>query len=135
LSRRLGFRLTAGYLAFFTFLLIVIGLLFRSTLNTIQESQIKDLLEDDRAALEGFLRQTGGGLAWQYDVNNPQDSFQVERLRRVFMLADQDGTVLDVSPAYRVIGSVWNRRQRPKGLSGRTRRCGGCARTPGAPAT
>ncbi len=103
-SRRLGFRLTAGYLAFFTFLLIFVGLSFRSTLITIQESQVKDFLEEDRAALDGFLRQTGAGLAWDYDANNPQDSFLVERLRRVFMLADQDGNVLDVSPAYRVIG-------------------------------
>ncbi len=103
-TRRLSFRLTASYLAFFTFLLIVLGLLFRSTLVNIQESQSKELLEDDRATLDGFLRLTSSGLAWVYDASSPQDSFLVERLRRVFMLADAQGNLLQTSPGYRVIG-------------------------------
>lgn len=103
-SRRLGFRLMAGYLLFFTLLLVVAGLFFRNTLIGIQDSQARELLEGDRAALTGFLRETPEGLVWQYDSSDPQDSFLVERLQRVFVLADADGTVLQVSPGYRVIG-------------------------------
>jgi heavy metal sensor kinase len=131
-TRRLGFRLTAGYLGFFTLLLIVVGLVFRSTLINIQETQVKELLDEDRATLEGFLRQTDSGLAWHYNAADPQDSFLVERLQRVFMLADEQGRVLQTSPAYRVIGAeppseiqralrseapLWKIRQDPWGTS------------------
>jgi len=94
----------AGYLLFFTLFLVVAGLFFRNTLIGIQVSQARELLEGDRAALAGFLRETPEGLVWQYDTSNPQDAFLVERLQRVFILADADGTVLQVSSGYRVIG-------------------------------
>ncbi len=103
-TRRLGFRLTAGYLVFFALLLVLVGLFFRSTLASIQESQVKELLEDDWATLGGFLKQTGAGLMWEYNSDNPQDSFLVERLQRVLLLADQEGNLLQVSAGYRVIG-------------------------------
>ena len=103
-TRQLGFRLTAGYLVFFTFLHIVVGLFFRNTLIRVQESQMRELIEDDWATLRGFLRQTDAGLVWTYNANSPQDSFLVERLQRVLLLADQKGNLLQVSPGYRVIG-------------------------------
>ena len=103
-SRRLGVRLTAGYLLFFALLLVVVGLFFLSTLNDTQNNQARELLEGDRTAISGFLRETPEGLVWQFDESDPLDSFSVERLQRVFILADQDGNLLQVSPAYRAIG-------------------------------
>ncbi len=130
--RRLGFRLMAGYLAFFTLLLAVVGLLFRNRLIGIQDAQIRELLEGDRAALAGFLRETPDGISWEVDAEDPQESFVAERLRRVFMRADDEGRVLQASPAYRVIGveprseilrvlsvsePVWRTRKDPWGTS------------------
>ena len=135
-TRRLGFRLTASYLAFFALLLVFAGVVFRRLLVDIQESEVRDLVEGDWAALRGYLRVTGSGVTWEYDRKNPQDSFVVERLRRVFMLADESGKVLDTSPAYTVIGPerpeviarvlrsrtpVWETRQDPWGLAYRIR--------------
>ena len=103
-SRDLRFRLTAGHLVFLVFLLVVVGLFFRSTLVVVQESQARELLDEDFAALSTFLQRGESGLVWNYDSSNPQDSFLVERLQRVLLLADEDGNLLQVSPAYRVIG-------------------------------
>jgi heavy metal sensor kinase len=103
-TRRLGFRLASGYVIFFAFLLVLVGLYFRSTMISIQESQIRELLEEDWATLGGFLQQSGAGLMWAYNADSPQDSFLVERLQRVLLLADQNGNLLQVSAAYRVIG-------------------------------
>ncbi len=137
-SRRLGFRLTAGYLLFFALLLAVVGLLFLSTLNRVQDAQTRELLEGDRTALAGFLRETQEGLAWQFDENDPLDSFSVERLQHVFILADQDGNLLQASPAYRAIGleppeeiqrvlrsrePVWANRKDPWGTNYLVRMC------------
>ncbi|HSW50362.1 MAG TPA: hypothetical protein VLH09_09320, partial [Bryobacteraceae bacterium] len=103
-TRRLGFRLTAGYLLFFAFLLTLVGVYFRSTLIEIQESQVREQVEEDWATLGRFLKPSGAGLMWDYNPDSPQDSFIVERLQRVLMLADEDGNLIQVSAAYRVIG-------------------------------
>jgi heavy metal sensor kinase len=135
-TRRLGFRLTASYLVFFTLLLVLVGAAFRQMLVDIQESQLRELLEGDWVALKGYLRPTNSGLAWDYDHEDPQESFLVERLRRVLLVTDDQGKILEISPAFRVIGvnspseirkilqapsSVWETRVDPWGLSYRIR--------------
>jgi heavy metal sensor kinase len=102
--KRVGFRLAAGYLLFIALLLAVIGLFFYNALIAVQISQARALLEDDWSALGTFLGHNESGPIWNYDISNPQDSFMVERLQRVFMMADDAGNLLQVSPAYRIIG-------------------------------
>jgi heavy metal sensor kinase len=104
IARGLGFRLTASYLVFFTLLLILIGVGFRDMLASIQQAQLREGLDGDWAALRGYLQVSQDGVTWRWDRNNAQEEFIVERLRRVFLLADREGKVIDMSPAYRVIG-------------------------------
>ena len=104
IARGLGFRLTASYLVFFALLLVLIGVGFRNMLGRIQQAQLREGLDGDWAALRGYLQISQNGVAWHWDPNDAQEEFTVERLRRVFLLTDRDGKVIDMSPAYRVIG-------------------------------
>jgi len=104
IARGLGFRLTAGYIIFFTILLILIGVMFRRMLVGIQEDQFQEVIEGDWTALKQYLQVTNGKVTWTYDPKNPREAFTLERLKRVFLLTDEEGHVLEASAAYRVIG-------------------------------
>ncbi len=73
-------------------------------LTSIQEAQLRDSLDADWAALRGYLQISPDGVRWRWDSGNAQEEFVVERLRRVFLLTDREGKIIDISPAYRVIG-------------------------------
>ncbi len=135
-TRRLSFRLDAAYLIFFILLLALLGVAFRHVLVSVQETQIRELLEDHWGALNGYLRLRRGVPVWKYDPNNPEEEFIVERLRRVFLLTDAEGKVLEMSPNYRLLGPdspaeirmallsrapVWRVRQTSRGESYITR--------------
>lgn len=98
------FRLTVSYLVFFTLLFALVGVVFRKTLEGIQEEQVREALEVQWRALRVYLRIKGSEPIWVFDRRNPGAVFLVERLRRVFLLADAQGQILELSPGYRVIG-------------------------------
>ena len=56
LTRGLRFRLTVSYALFFTILLALIGFLFRQTLIESLDSQLQEVLEQEWAAMKGYLR-------------------------------------------------------------------------------
>ncbi len=85
-------------------MLVLIGVGFRNTLTSIQQTQLRDTLEDDWSALKEYLQTSENGITWHWDINSARETLIVERLRRVFLLTDQEGKVMDMSPAYRVIG-------------------------------
>ena len=135
-TRRLSFRLDAVYLIFFTLLLVLLGVAFRHVLVSVQETQIRELLEDEWGALNGYLQVSRGIAVWKYNPDNPEEEFAVERLRRVFLLTDAEGRVLEMSPNYRLLGPdspaeiqiallsrapVWRVRQTSRGESYMTR--------------
>jgi heavy metal sensor kinase len=136
LTRGLSFRLSAVYLAFFTLLLLLVGVAFRQVLVSIQQTQLREVLEEEWGALKGYLQVSDGIPVWTYDRDNPEESFTVERLRRVLLLTDAEGKVLEMSPNYRLIGPdsppevrealrspapVWRTRLTPRGGSYMTR--------------
>ncbi len=102
-TRGLRFRLAFSYVFFFTILLVVLGLVFRQTLSSILENQMLDTLKEEFGAVKLYLR-TDAPDWWLFDKNDPDESFTVERLRRVFMLADTDGHPLQWSLTYKSIG-------------------------------
>jgi heavy metal sensor kinase len=104
IARGLSFRLTASYLVFFTLLLVLIGVGFRNMLGSIQQAQLREALDGDWAALRGYLQISPDGVRWLWNTDDAQEEFVVERLRRVFLLTDREGKVIDISPAYRVLG-------------------------------
>ena len=104
IARGLRFRLTASYLVFFTVMLALIGVGFRNTLARIQQAQLRDMIDADWAALKGYLQVSEDGVRWRWNSDNAQEEFVVEGLRRVFLLTDEEGKIIDISPAYRVLG-------------------------------
>lgn len=104
LSRGLRFRLTASYALFFTLVLLGAAFLFRQTLATSLDLQSHDLLDQEWAAMKGYLRIETKQPIWFFDRNDPDENFIVERVRRVYLLADAEGKPMEWSALYQSIG-------------------------------
>ena len=104
LSRGLRFRLALSYVVFFSILIVMLGLVFRQTLSTILDSQVQDILEEEFGAVKSYLRTGDNGPDWFYDKSDPDETFTVERLRRVYLLTDTEGHPLQHSTIYQSIG-------------------------------
>ena len=103
-TRGLRFRLAFSYVFFFTILLVFLGIVFRQTLSATFQTQMTNVLEEEWGAAKGYLRTTPEGPDWFYDPDDPDESFAVERLRRVYLLADTQGHPLEHSEIYTSIG-------------------------------
>jgi len=102
-TRGLRFRLAFSYVFFFTVLLVSLGLVFRQTLSSIFANQMQDTLKEEFGAVKLYLRPLNAE-PWFYDKKDPDEAFTVERLRRVYMLADTAGHPLEWSVTYKSIG-------------------------------
>ncbi len=145
-TRGLRFRLTLGYALLFGLLLLGVAWLSRERLAYTLDSEAHDLLEQEWVAMKGYLHverlpakvRTPEHVPcpphkaiWEYDKNDPDEDFAVERLRRVYVLADATGCVMEVSTIYQSIGiersgeietairsglPVWKIRHSPHGI-------------------
>jgi len=113
ITRSLRFRLTVGYALFFCVMLIGVGAIFRQKLAASLDAQIREALEQEWAGLRGYLRiEKSGRALWFYDRKDPDESFFIDRLQRVYLVADAQGHVLvdsetgnlQTSEAYEAIG-------------------------------
>ena len=108
IARGLRFRLTLIYVAFFSVLLVLIGLFFVETVRTNLDSQSRQLLDDEWVAVRGFLRvekiQGVVSSHWYFDRDDPDETLAVSRLRRISMVSDVDGRLLECSQNYRLLG-------------------------------
>jgi len=111
ITRSLRFRLTVGYALFFCVMLIGVGTVFRQKLAASLDTQIREALDQEWAGLRGYLRIENDRAIWYYDHDDPDESFFIERLRRVYFVADTQGHVLadeqgnlQTSEAYQSIG-------------------------------
>jgi heavy metal sensor kinase len=127
----LRFRLTLTYILFFTVLLTFLGVFFRQTLKSLYDSQIRNILEEEWGAVRGYLRIEKGKINWFYDREDPEEAIIVDRLKQIYLLTDQNGTVLEVSPKYEQLGiespkeirenlrrrreAIWTTRKSPEG--------------------
>jgi heavy metal sensor kinase len=102
--RGLRFRLAVSYVIFFSILLVGMGFVFREVLKNNQDAQVTGVLNEEFGAFKGYLRIDKNGPDWFYDALDPDESYTVERLRRVYMLADSEGHPLQWSTTYRSIG-------------------------------
>jgi heavy metal sensor kinase len=62
------------------------------------------VLQEEWGAAKGYLRTGPTGPDWFYDPMDPDEAFTVERLRRVYLLADTQGHPLQHSVIYDSIG-------------------------------
>lgn len=108
IARGLRFRLTLIYVAFFSVLLALVGIFFVAIVRTNLDSQVRQLLDDEWVAVRGFLRiERVAGIVsphWYFDRDDPDESLAVSRLRRVDLITDDEGRVLEVSQTYRSLG-------------------------------
>lgn len=103
-TRGLRFRLTISYVVLFTVLLCVVGFFFHHALSSILDHETREVLEEEWGAVNGYLRIVADYPLWFYDEQDPEEKAIVDRLRRVLLVADASGKVLEVSGAYEVIG-------------------------------
>lgn len=101
--RGLRFRLAFSYGLFFTILLVALGVGLRQTLDSILYNQTVDQLKEEFGAFKLYYMPSEAN-PWFYDAKDPDESFTVERLRRVYMLADTAGHPLQWSSIYESIG-------------------------------
>ncbi len=103
-TRGLRFRLAVSYVFFFTVLLVLLGIVFRQTLSATFQSQMRSVLEEEWGAAKGYLRTGPTGPDWVYDDEDPDESFIVRRMQRVYLLADTEGHALQHSVIYDSMG-------------------------------
>ena len=103
-TRGLRFRLAFSYVFFFTILLVLLGIVFRQTLSATFQSQMESILQEEWGAAKAYLRTGAEGPNWFYDTQDPDETFIVERIRRVYLLADTQGHPLQHSVIYDSIG-------------------------------
>jgi heavy metal sensor kinase len=103
-TRGLRFRLALSYVFFFTILLVFLGIVFRQTLSATFHAQMSSVLEEEWGAAKGYLRTGPAGPDWLFDKADPDESFVVNRIRRVYLLADTQGHQLEHSEIYDSIG-------------------------------
>ena len=90
-TRGLRFRLALSYVIFFSILLVLLGMLFRQILSGTFQTQMENVLDEEWGAAKGYLRTGPEGPNWFYDEKDPDESFTVRRVQRVYMLADTQG--------------------------------------------
>jgi heavy metal sensor kinase len=97
-------RLTLSYVLLLSVILLGLGFLFHETLDYTLFSNTEEILNEEWAAIKGYLRVEKGRPVWFFDSQDSEEAFIVRRLRRVFLLTDAEGRVLEVSPAYSQLG-------------------------------
>jgi len=103
-TRGLRFRLALSYVIFFSILLVLLGMLFRQVLSGTFQSQMENVLDEEWGAAKGYLRTGPEGPDWIFDEKDPDESFTVRRVQRVYMLADTQGQPLQYSEIYKSLG-------------------------------
>src|SRR6202021_761423 len=103
-ARGLRFRLALSYVIFFSILLVLLGMLFRQVLSGTFQSQMESVLDEEWGAAKGYLRTGPEGPDWIFDEKDPDESFAVRRVQRVYMLADTQGQPLQYSEIYKSLG-------------------------------
>jgi heavy metal sensor kinase len=103
-SRGLRFRLALSYVIFFSILLVLLGMLFRQILSGTFQTQMESVLDEEWGAAKGYLRTGPEGPDWVFDEKDPDESFTVRRVQRVYMLADTQGHPLQHSEIYDSLG-------------------------------
>jgi len=102
ITRGLRFRLTASYALFFAVLLIGVASWFRESLVKTLDAQVHETLNQEWAALKGgYLRIDKSpeldykyGSTWYYDETDPDESAIVLDIKKIYMIADQNGNLI-----------------------------------------
>jgi heavy metal sensor kinase len=75
-------------------MLIAVGGVFRQKIAASLDQQIREALEQEWAGLRGYLRIENDKTIWFYDSQEPDESFFIERLQRIYEVTDAQGRIL-----------------------------------------
>jgi heavy metal sensor kinase len=103
-ARGLRMRLTLSYVLLFALVLVSIGFVFRQALAVVHNQQSERVLDEAWSAVRGYLRMQNSELVWAFDPDDSGEAYAVERLRRVLLLTDPQGNVLEISNGYSALG-------------------------------
>jgi heavy metal sensor kinase len=98
--RGLRFRLTLSYVLFFTVLLVVIGLVFRKTLELRLEGDVRAALDEAWGAATGYVKIQKFEPVWDPVEDDPERELVEARLKHVYLIADSEGNALGESDIY-----------------------------------
>ncbi|MBV6434619.1 MAG: Adaptive-response sensory-kinase SasA [Bryobacteraceae bacterium] len=104
--RGLRFRLTLTNGVFLIGLLVAMGFFFRGILSRILDNQVRDVLNEEWGAVKGYLVIHKRKPDWRYDREDEEEAFIVQRLQRVFLLADAKGSIITSSQLYDDFGVI-----------------------------
>ncbi len=96
--------MTLSYVFLFTVLVLGLGWLFREILQYQLHQNASAILDEEWAAVKGFLRVENHRPVWIYEKDDEEETFYVQRMKRIFLLADHDGQILEASPLYTNLG-------------------------------
>ena len=102
--RGLRMRLTLIYVLLFALVLISLGFVFREALRVVINQQNELVLDESWNSVRGYLRLQSGELVWAYDPDDSGEAYRVERLRRILLVADPEGRILEISNGYAALG-------------------------------
>lgn len=104
-GRGLRIRLTLSYVILFAIVLTAIGIVVRQLLTTIVRAQAESVLTEEWSTLLAYLRLENGRVSWAYDPEDPEQSFALQRIQGVLLIADSRGQILEISHGYRALGA------------------------------
>ena len=110
--------LTASYALFFAILLIGVAGIFRERLETVQTREVQDTLEQEWAAMKGYLRIEKDpdlgkyAAAWYLRRRRSDETTIVLDVQKVYVITDAEGNVVlnqvtkapEISTAYETLG-------------------------------
>jgi heavy metal sensor kinase len=102
--RRLRVRLIFVYIVLFSVFLSLIGVVFREVLRNTLDQTMRAVLEEEWGAAKGYVQIRKGRLTWFYDKLDPDEALFVARLQHVYLLTNDQGRPLGVSPIYQSFG-------------------------------
>ncbi len=104
--RGLRFRFTIVNAIFLSLLLTGIGVFVRQRLETVLQEQLQDVLDEEWAATKAYLIIHRREAEWRYDPEDAEESLIVKQLQRVYLCADSNGKVMEVSPVFAGLGAL-----------------------------
>lgn len=110
ITRGLRFTLTAVYTIVFTLLLVGVALFFRHNLTSNLDEQHRDDLDQNWAIVKAYLRivndngQQNFHPMWFADPNDPDESAAVALVKKLYLIADSQGHIMEGSADDKTLG-------------------------------
>ncbi|MGH9694530.1 MAG: hypothetical protein ACRD5Z_10335, partial [Bryobacteraceae bacterium] len=89
--RTLRFRLASTFLVLLAIVLAVVGIMGTKMLESVVETTNEQVLNEELAAMRGYLHFDQGLPYWFEDPSDPEEEAAVGRLKSVFVVTDDEG--------------------------------------------